>query len=99
MFSSVIAVFRGSAAAPVHLKVVLAPEFDRVPANAFAGETPGQRALADVARAPEAASGLDEAGHGVVRPAAREPGGTGREAADVGRVEAEAGVAVASCQC
>ena len=88
-----MAVFRGSAAAPVHLKFVLLRSVDRVPANAFAGETAGKRALADVARAAKAASGVDEAGHGVVRPAARESRGTGGEAADVGRVEAEADVA------
>src|SRR6266700_6561360 len=34
------------------------PELDRVPANAFASETPGQRALADVARAAKAAGRL-----------------------------------------
>src|SRR6266545_1907896 len=69
------------------------PQFDRVPANAFAGETAGQRALADVAGASEAAGRLGEARSGVVRAAASERGGTGWEAADVGRVEAEADVA------
>ena len=79
MFSSVVAVFSGSAAAPVHLKFVLAQEFDRVPANAFAGEAPVQWALADVAGAAEAAPRVDEAGPGVEGAAAGERGGTGRE--------------------
>src|SRR6266542_4793344 len=35
------------------------PELDRVPANAFANETSGKWALADVARASKAASGVD----------------------------------------
>src|SRR5206468_7358796 len=71
------------------------PELDGVPANAFAGETPGQRALADVAGAAKAAGRLGEAGLGVVGAAARECRGTGWEAFDVGGVEAEAGLAVA----
>jgi hypothetical protein len=58
---SVVAVFSGSAAAPVHLKVVLASS-GGVPADALAGQASGQRALADVAGAPEAARGLGEAG-------------------------------------
>src|SRR6266480_3479790 len=78
---------------PGALEARAPPEVDRVPANAFARETAGKRALADVARAAKAARGVDETAHGVVGAAARERGGTGREAADVPRVEAEADVA------
>src|SRR6266516_4842825 len=68
-------------------------QFGGVPADPLAGQAPGQRALADVAGAPEAARGLDEAGPRVERAAAGEEGGTGGEAADAGRVETETGVA------
>ena len=44
----------------------------------------------DVAGAAKAARGGDEAAREVVGAAARERGGTGREATDVARVEAEA---------
>src|SRR6266511_2091495 len=53
------------------------PQFDRVPANPFAGGTGGPRALANIARATEAPSPLGQAPSRVVRAAAREPGGTG----------------------
>jgi hypothetical protein len=65
-------------------------KLNRVPANAFAGETPKKRALPNVAGASEAASGVNKAACEVVRPTAGERGGTGWEAVDVGGVEAEA---------
>src|SRR5436190_21263422 len=77
---------------PGALEARAPPQVDRVPANAFACETPLKRTLADVARAAKATRGVDEAAHGVVGAAARERGRTGREAADVPRVEAEADV-------
>src|SRR6266542_4614390 len=78
---------------PGALEARAPPELDRVPANAFARETPHKGALADVARAAKAARRVDEAAHGVVGAAAGERGRTGRKAADVPRVEAEADVA------
>src|SRR6266542_1922851 len=75
------------------------PELDRVPANAFAAETPGQRALADVARAAEAAPGLNEPGVEIEGAAAGQEDGTGGKAADLAGVEAEPGLAVARRQC
>src|SRR6266516_435285 len=75
------------------------PELDGVPANAFAGEAAGQRALADVARAAEAAPGVNESGGGIEGAAAGQEGGAGGKAADLAGVEAEAGLAVACCKC
>src|SRR5258706_10126589 len=49
----------------------------RVPANPLAAQAPGQRALPDVASAPETAGRLDEASRGIVRAAARERCGAG----------------------
>src|SRR5512133_4363226 len=75
---------------PGALEARAPPQVGRVPANAFACETPLKRALADVAGAAKAACGVDETAHGVVGTAARECRGTGREAADVPGVETEA---------
>src|SRR6188768_914486 len=84
---------------PGALEGCASAELDRIPANTLARETPGKWALENVARASEATRGLDGARHRVVRPAARECRGTTGEAADVPCVEAEAGLAVACCQC
>src|SRR4029450_4311314 len=60
---------------PGALEAGACQQLDRVPADALAGETAGQRALADVAGAPKAASRPDNARPGGVGAAAGERGG------------------------
>jgi len=75
-------------------------EHFRIPADTFAGQAAIQRHIPRYSLgAAEAASRVNEFRVEVERAAAGEGDGTGGKAADLAGVEAEAGLALARCQC
>ena len=83
----------GHSRAPVHLNVRFGQEFGRVPAHALPCEAAGEGALFHRFGAAESAARVDEAGARVVGTAAGQEDSAGGKAADVGGVEAKAGLA------